>query len=222
MPRQIRYQKPKPIEAPELEEFLKESDSGRSNTRRSQVRPPRARTFPVLPTGPELYYQKKGEGLFGGPGEPPAGFLTFTNSRSEWFVYWALAKITGYPKDPRKPPFMGYPGLWTYQRPFEEGRQALGGQVVDFVVFGPATGRGDIALRIQTERYHIYTDAAKQASDRALAVRLGAGFEVVDLFEQDWISDPSGQAVVIATKRAIYGGGTAHPMRSGQVRRIRA
>lgn len=193
----------------------------RTYSRRSQTRPPRLRSFPVFPTGPRLYHQKKGYGLFAGPNEPPAGFLTYTNSRSEWWVYWALAKITGFPSDPRKPPYEGWPGLWAYQKPFDGGRAIKGGQVLDFIVYDTATASGSIALRIQTERYHIMTDAAKQATDRILLTRLAGTYRVVDLYEQDFMGDPSGQAVIIETKRALYGGRTSNPTSAGQARRLR-
>jgi hypothetical protein len=191
------------------------------SNRRSQTRPPRLRSIPVMPKGPKLYQQKEGAGLFSGPNEPPPGFLTYTNSRSEWWVYWALAKALGQPKDPRRGPYEGWPGLWTYQSPFEGGR-VPGGQVVDFVVFAPATASGDIAIRIQTERYHVMTDAAKQATDRILLARLAGRFHVVDIFEQDFMGDPSGQAAVIEVKRALFGGQTSNPLRSGQARRLRS
>lgn len=190
-------------------------------SRRSQTRPIPLRSFPVLPEGPELYQQKEGLGLHYGPGEPPAGFLTYTNSKTEWQIYWALAKIIGQPKDPRKPPYIGWPGLWTYQKPYEGGRRLAGGQVIDFLVYHPATSHGAIAIRIQTERYHIMTDAAKQAKDRMLLIRLSDQFRVVDLYEQDFINDPSGQAAIIETKRALYGGSTSNPIRSGRARRLR-
>ena len=190
------------------------------SNRRSQTRPPRLRSIPVMPKGPKIYQQKEGYGQFYGPGEPPAGFLTYTNSRSEWIIYWALAKALGVPKDPRQPPYEGWPGVWFYQSPFEGGR-VPGGQVVDFVVFAPATGGGDIAIRITTERYHIMTDAAKQATDRILLIRLAGRFRVVDIYEQDFVGDPSGQAAVIEVKRALFGGQTSNPLRSGQARRIR-
>ena len=194
------------------------------SSRRSQTRPPRLRSFPVMPKGPELYQVPEGIGRFYGPGEPPPGFLTYTNSRSEWMVYWALAKITGYPDDPRTSPagFIGWPGLWSYQRPEDGGRAAKGGQVVDFLVEPPATSGGGIAIRVQTERYHIFTDAAKQAVDNILLVRLAGRYRVVDIFEQDFLNDPSGQAVILEVKRALYGGQTSNPLKAGQARRIRS
>lgn len=195
----------------------------RTSTRRSQIRPPRLRSFPVMPTGPRFLDFPDDFGKeFRGPGEPPPGFLNYTNSYSEWVIYWALSKVIGVPKDPRQPPYEGYPGSWTYQRPFEGGRIA-GGQVVDFLIEDPsATAGGAIALRIQTERYHIFTDAAKQAVDRMLLTRLSGRYRVVDIYEQDFISDESGQAAVLETKRALYGGATSNPLRTGQARRVRA
>lgn len=194
----------------------------RTSTRRSQTRPPRLRSFPVMPTGPRLLDFPKDFGKeYRGAGEPPPGFLTYTNSYSEWVIYWALSKVLGVPKDPRQPPFVGWPGMWTYQRPFEGGRIA-GGQVVDFLIDDPsATSTGAIALRITTERYHIFTDAAKQATDRILLARLSGRYRVVDIYEQDFISDESGQAAVLEVKRALFGGATSNPLRTGQARRIR-
>lgn len=193
----------------------------RITNRRTQVRPPRLRSIPAMPTGPKLYQQKAGADIQSGPGEPPPGFLTYTNSMSEWVIYFALSKALGRPKDPRKGPYQGWPGLWTYQSPFEGGR-IPGGQVVDFLVYAPATNGGDIAIRIQTERYHVMTDAAKQAKDRILLARLSGRFRVVDIFEQDYMGDPSGQAAVIEVKRALFGGQTSNPLRAGQARRLRS
>ncbi len=193
----------------------------RQNARRTQRRPPRLRSVPARPRGPERYYQAEGANIRSGPGEPPPGFITFSNSRAEWWVYWALAKVLGWPKDPRRPPFVGWPGLWTYQVPFEGGRTVRGGQIVDFIVHGPITAQGDIALRIQTERYHLFVDAVKHAIDFLLHVRLSRYQRTVNLYEQDFIKDPSGQAVCIEVKRAIFGGSASNPLRAGTARRIR-
>jgi hypothetical protein len=157
----------------------------------------------------------------GGPGEPPSGFITPTNSKSEWYIYWAMCKILKFPRDSRIGPFTGFPGLWTYQSPFEGGR-VVGGQVIDFVVDSAVTGRGALAIRITTDRYHVRTDFAKQAQDRLLQARLGSFFRVVDIYEQDYIMDSSGQAAILETKRVLFGGRAGNPIDSGGALRLRA
>src|SRR5690606_25402309 len=61
------------------------------DARRRPVRPPRLRSFPVMPRGPRLY-KLDPDHAKSGPGEPPPGFVTATTSATEWFVYWAVAK----------------------------------------------------------------------------------------------------------------------------------
>lgn len=203
---------------------LPQFNQGRASARRRPTRPPRLRSFPVLPEGPVLYqvrddaYDSAYLQFF----VPPPGFLTFTNSASEWTIYVAIAKVLGWPRDPRKGPYVGWPGLWTYQAPVEGGRAARGGQVIDFVVHGTSGSMGEIAIRIQSERYHQFTDAVKHAVDETLRVRLARYGRVVDVFEQDFMQDRSGQAACVEVKRAIFGGSASNPLRSGQARRIRA
>ncbi len=190
--------------------------------RRRSVRPPRMPQNPVWPKGPKVLQQPQGSDRVSGPGNPPPGFITPTNSRSEWVIYWALCKVLGFPRDARVGPFIGWPGLWTYQTPFEGGRAAGGGQVIDFVVYPPSGSvQGAIAIRIQTERYHILTDQSKQTLDWLLAQRLGGTYRVLDIYEQDYISDTSGQAAVLTVKQGLFGGQASSPLRSGRAQRIR-
>lgn len=194
-----------------------------ASSRRRNVRPPHMPRSPVFPKGPKFLQQPKGSGHVSGPGEPPPGFITPTNSISEWVIYWALAKVLGFPKDPRVGPYTGWPGLWTYQTPFEGGRAAGGGQVIDFVVYPPGGGiQGAIAIRIQTERYHVLTDQSKQTLDWLLAQRLGGTYRVLDIYEQDYIGDASGQAAVLTVKQGLFGGQASSPLRSGRAQRIRS
>lgn len=194
-------------------------------TRRRPVRPPRMRTIPTMPRGPRLYHQSPGSDIMSGPGEPPEGFLTYTNSRSEWWIYWAISKVLKFPRNPRQGPFNGYPGLWTYQSPFEGGRAIRGGQVIDFMIESPSTNYGTVAIRIQTERYHVMTnDAEKTAREEILQARVGRHVRIVDIFEQDFMMGPnakSGLAAIMEVKRAIYGGKASDPLKAGTARRIR-
>lgn len=189
--------------------------------RRRPTRPPRLRKLPSLPSGPRLYQSTKAAPRLGGPGEPPPGFITATNSTTEWMVYWGLAKVLGLPKNPRQPPFIGYPGLWKYQVPFEGGRHTPGGQVVDFIIQASPFNPTPVALRVQTERYHIFTDVAKQVLDRILLARLGKHYRLADLFEQDWVADKTGQAVIVAIKKSLFGGTASNPIRARTAYRIR-
>lgn len=192
--------------------------------RRRPVRPPRMRSIPTIPRGPRLYRQRPGSDRISGPGEPPPGFLTYTNSRTEWVIYWALSKVLKFPKDPRAGPFIGYPGLWGYQTPFEGGRAIRGGQVLDFLVESPSTNYGTVAIRIQTERYHIFTDEAKRAKERILAARVARHTRIADIYEQDITMGPnaeSGQAAILEVKRVLFGGRPSDPLKAGTARRVK-
>ena len=171
-----------------------------------------------------MYRQTPGSDRVGGPGEPPPGFLTYTNSRSEWWIYWAIAKVLKFPQNPRQGPFIGWPGLWSYQTPFEGGRAVRGGQVLDFVIESPSTNYGTVAIRIQTERYHVFTDERKRAKEDILMARVARHTRVADIFEQDFMMGPnsdSGQAAILEVKRAIYGGRASDPSKAGTARRIK-
>lgn len=192
--------------------------------RRRPVRPPRMRTIPTIPRGPRLYRQSPGSDIMSGPGEPPPGFITFTNSIPEWHIYWAISKVLKQPKDPRQGPFIGYPGMWSYQAPFEGGRAIRGGQVIDFMIDSPSTNYGSLAIRIQTERYHMFTDEGKRAKEVILAARVARHTRIVDIYEQDFMMGPnakSGLAAIMEVKKAIYGGKASDPLKAGTARRIK-
>jgi len=195
--------------------------------RRKPVRPPRLSGITVHPKKPRLYQLPKAlqKGTTG-PGEPPPGFVTATTSRVEWHIYWALSKVLGFPQDARdgRNGFVGFPGLWTYQTAYEGGRRPTGGgQIIDFVVEPHELTRGvPVALRIQTERYHVFTDDRKQAQEQLLRARLSRDYIVRDLYEQNFLFDPTGQAVVIAVKNALRGVVEPNPVRGGTPLRIPA
>jgi hypothetical protein len=153
---------------------------------------------PPFPSGPKWLKKPK---LLSGPGEPPPEFLFSMNSRTEWMVYWALWKIFKDEGDPRVPPFLGSPsGSWSYQTPVEGGRRQVGGAIVDFVIENTPQ---PIALRIQTERFHVFTDPNQIGFDRDSLIMLSQGMRVADVYEQDFIHDKSGVACIVALKRAI-------------------
>jgi len=181
-------------------------------------RPKPIRKVPQRPTGPRLYQlEKKPRRITGGPGEPPVGFVTPHTSKTEWIVYWALAKVLGTPGDPRKPPFVGGTN-WQYQKAVGGGRRIRGGQVLDFVVM---SGLKAIGIRVETERYHIFTSATNQASDFYLRTHAVGVDEVIAIFDQDFIGDPSGKSACATVARAIRGDQDPNPIRFGTARRVR-
>ena len=175
------------------------------------------RRHPVRFTGPKLLHLQKDPAIIGGPGDPPEGFIGAHNSVSEWEFYWAMARVTKSPKDPRKPPFVG--GIdWEYQKPVGGGR-IVGGEVVDFVYV--SARNKTIGIRVQTERFHIMTDAAKQMSDFFLKVETKGVDQVVDVFDADWIGDKTGRAICIVAANAIKGITRYSPIIAGTAQRIR-
>lgn len=191
--------------------------------RRRPVLPPRLPSIPTFPKGPRLYQVpdalRRGTT---GPGEPPPGFVTATTSRIEWAYYWALFKVLVPSENPRKGPFVGYPGVFSYQSSFAGGRSRLGGgAVIDFVVEPhPLTNGQPVALRIQTERFHLFTDQVKQAREQLYRDRMSRYYVVRDLYEQNVLFDKTGQAVVIAVKNALRGVIEPNPVRGGTPLRI--
>lgn len=172
---------------------------------------------PVRPTGPKIYrLQAKPQMVAVGPGEPPEGFVTAHTSKTEWWVFWAIAKVLNDPPDPRQPPFVGGEN-WAYQKA-EEGGRIKGGQVLDFVVFN---GERSIGIRVETERYHIFTTADAHARDFYLKTHSAAADEIVSIWDQDFMGDPTGQAVCAVVARALKGEESASPIAFATGRRVR-
>lgn len=179
----------------------------------------------VFPTGPRIFKLGTRPQYVGqGPGEPPPDFKTAHTSRDEWDFYWALAKVTKTPKDPRKPPFTGGE-WWQYQRPESPtdlglgvGRVA-GGSVSDFVILSP--NRRATVIRIQTERFHIATSPTTQMRDLFIRDHLRGVEKVVDVYSSDWIGDPTGEAVCRIAALAIKGIELPSPIRYRSAVRVR-
>jgi hypothetical protein len=172
---------------------------------------------PLRFTGPRVLRLQARPIEKGGPGEPPEGFITAHTSKDEWIIYWALAKVTKDPRDPRIPPFTGGAN-WEYQKAIDGGR-IVGGQVVDFVYVQPDSKT--LGLRIQTEHWHIMTTAAKQQQDFLLKVSQRAVDQIVDIFSQDYLGDASGKAACAVVADAIKGNQSYSPIFSGAAQRIR-
>jgi len=173
----------------------------------------------VRPTGPRLYGLGTAPRRVGGPGEPPPGFVGATTSKSEWFVYWALAVVFNDPPADRlrTPPYYGGKD-WGYQVAVDGGRRSKGGSVPDFFVYLPSD---ILILRLSTERFHYFAGPVKQAYDefqRGGLERLGS---VVDIYEQDILRGANGSGAVKAVKKAVGGQEKVNLVRSGLGRRVR-
>lgn len=180
-------------------------------------RPRPLRSFTAHPQGPKLFHLfAKPVNIGGGPGDPPPGFIMGHNSKTEWLVYWALAKIFDDPKHPRQPPFAGGQ-QWGYQTSEDAGR-VPGGQVLDFVVL---SGLKKIGIRVDTEHFHIFTSAATQEKDFYLRTHLRSVDQVVSIYDQDFIGDPTGKAVIAVVAKAIKGDMMPNPIKFGTGQRIR-
>lgn len=165
-----------------------------------KIKVPRLRKPPSLPTGPRMFrpVPLDQQAIHEGPGEPPPTFLTPRTSKTEWYVYWGLATIFDNPKDPRQAPFLGgYPD-WTYQLALDDA-----GAIVDFIVNNPGKSQQSIALRIVTEYWHLYTTNGKHASDEMQKEALSAYFTVIDLYDFDFIHDPTGAATIVTLKNVL-------------------
>lgn len=78
-----------------------------------------------------------------------------------------------------------------------------------------------MGLRIQTERYHVFADASKKASDFFLKTHTQALDLVIDLFDQYSIGDPSGRATVAQVSRALKGYQEPSPIAFGIGQQVR-
>lgn len=183
-------------------------------------------SLPVLrkPTaisrGPRVYQLGKKPVALGPPGAVPAGFVTAKTSASEWPIYWALARITGYPdaEDVRKFPFVGGPPIWEYQAFVDAGSDKQNN--VDFMVWGPFRDATPVAIRIQTEFFHNFAQIGQQFYDITTRDRLENGMEVHDIYDYSYLRDESGAAAIIEVKKAMGLIGGGREITRGTVQRV--
>lgn len=173
--------------------------------------------FAVRPRGPEHLHLGQHPIRNSGPGEPPVGFVGAHTSRTEWWFYWALATILDDPQDPRTPPFTGSRvGAWFYQVQ-EQGGRVPAGSVSDFQIKTPT---GWIIVRLDTERWHIFAGPNQQMKDLFLKTHIKTG-KVITVYEQDFITDESGEAVCRVAALALKGIEMPNPIRTGLAQRRR-
>jgi hypothetical protein len=184
--------------------------------------PPLPRRPAAMPTGPKMFrVSKKGSWPLNGPGLPPAGFISRQHTGSEWVIYWASMRAFDPDRDPRKPPFRG--GMhWGYQIqaldviPGQHSK-ALSTNIDFFYQFSyPA-----LAMRVQTYRYHLAEGSFKQAYDIAQAQRLLGSFDLIDIYEQDFLGDATGQAAIKLVKQVVGLIPTENPLYSSSTRMVR-
>lgn len=168
------------------------------------------------PREPRAIFPQLGRALGFGMKEPPVPgsvewycienqqeFLGGTVSMTECMFYWAMEKMLG--PEGRE---------WDYQGSKLGGRHMPGGAVVDFVYYG--FGEQQVAIRIQTYYFHQGVDPNKKAEDREQRIALeDAGYIVIDVWEQEFIHDETGQAVLKVAHDAINGIQHENPMASG-------
>lgn len=135
-----------------------------------------------------------------GPGAAPYGFVTGGRSASEWPLYWALEHLLG-PE---------WKGGWEYQGHSASNAQVRGFARVDFIIFQPEVDKG---VRVQAYRFHLNVDAAKQAYDEEqyLATH-NKYFRVIDVWEQDYLNDETGQAAIQLMLQVINGVERINPL----------
>jgi hypothetical protein len=187
-------------------------------------RAPHPRRPAAFPRGKRLWKGPKQS--LEGPGEPPVGFLTVTNSRTEWMVYWALWILLHEPGDVRTAgahQIGGFHGgtRFQYQVAANDGRLRNLGSVSDFVI--KLTPTVIIWLRVDTAYYHSNADPSQKARDLYVRTHdVPPGVIVRSVFDQDFVGDPSGKAVLRAVQDALNyierpnpaTSGTAYPVAS--------
>ncbi|MBA3575333.1 MAG: hypothetical protein H0W37_10325 [Pseudonocardiales bacterium] len=186
---------------------------------KSTPRPVTARAKPSRSTGPrELRLQANPESRSTLFTTVPAGFKTAHNSATEWMVYAAMAILLGEPKHFTKPPFSGSPPRWYYQKAIDGGRNQRGGSVADFIV---DVNGSLIGIRVQTERFHILAGPDQVANDFFMRTHTRAVAHIIDVYDMDFVGDPTGRAVVAVVAKALKLEQNVDPLRSGRFYPVR-
>lgn len=181
---------------------------------------PKLKRPPTIATGPKIYRLQSEPYRLGPPGEPPPGFVTPKTSATEWPVYWGLARIFREPSPERvrTGPFVGGPPIWTYQAYVDAGAEKSAN--VDFVVWNPGPRGKPIAIRVQTEAYHLFANNDTQVFDILHRERVSGGYTVIDIFDYDFMRDGTGQAIIVILKQALGLIERPDPISTGAVQRI--
>lgn len=143
---------------------------------------------------------------------PDELFLGGTVSLTEKMVYWALLKELG-------PPEVDGVVRWDFQKSLLGGRQVFGGLVADFIVDPHGLERpSPLLLRVQTFQYHLHGGELLKAYDFEQADNVTeVGYDVIDLWEQEFIFDETGRAVREVVRDALNGIQHPNPDATGLV-----
>ena len=175
---------------------------------------------PVVKRGPRLYAFGEAKEHTGGPGLPPPGFITIKTTATDWPIYWALSKVFNTPaaNRVRSGPFLGGPPHWEYQGYVDVG--GLKQSNYDFIVWQPNPYSQPVAIRIQSEAFHSFTHNAKHVYDKLHRARGEENFDICDIYDYLYMSDPSGQAAILAVKSALQLIEPPNPIYTHAVRRV--
>jgi hypothetical protein len=145
---------------------------------------------------------------------PWPDFVGAHTSLSEQMIYRAIARKMGDPPHPEKPPYSG--GVnWSYQDPLLGGRMTKGGSVCDFNIHWNTE---DVCIRLQSERYHVTAEMAKRVDE---LYEKSHGDRVIDIYEQDFVGDCSGEAACAVVADALAGRDAPNPAILGTARSVR-
>lgn len=186
--------------------------------RRSAL-PPLPRRPTAIPLGPRAYrVTHKNSYRLSGPGLAPPGFITQQQTASEWVWYWASMKVLDPEKDPRQGPYYGG-DLWDYQRQTLDQIKGQHSKALSTNIdFFYRLAYPGLAVRIQTYRYHLATTSYKQAYDEAQQIRELGAFDEVDVYEQEFLSDETGQAAILRLKTVLGLINVSDPLTAGTTR----
>lgn len=167
---------------------------------------PKVKRQTIRPEPPRQFPRVHSDTYVGGPGEAPGWIITPSTSVSEWYIYWALEKKLGKQGE----------GKWGYQISSNNSST-----IIDFVVWDREPR---IAIRVQSERYHIATPQRRQTYDRLQREMLErSGYKVIDVYEEHFLGDKTGKAALAVVSDALkwrerpspikYKTGIARPVR---------
>ena len=134
----------------------------------------------VIPLGSAEEFVQGNSALFSRP----------STSREEGYFYWGCLHEIG-------PVGQG----WAYQRQVRNAGARVGQATIDFVI---ESRPRDLAVRIVTPYFHLEADPEQTVADaEQLIILEDDGYEVVDVFSQMYMDDPSGRAARRAVRMVI-------------------
>lgn len=182
----------------------------------SKGRPAKISKDPIRKYGPRFLHQYADPILGEDYCKPWPEFVTATTSLSEQMLYAAFAIFFKDPPQYWKPPYDG--GVsWRYQSNLHGGRLFKGGQVCDFEV---DYGIDTMCIRLQSERWHVMAEHAKQVADLYNKTNT-PGVITRDIYEQDFIADCTLRSAVAVVAKTLSTGENANPIMYGTARQVR-